>query len=137
MTAGQRGDVAAWLDRLEELRAAATEGVWEAHSIYIDAHTTTRDTHRYEIVANSTVPADAACIVAEHAAVPQLVAAIRGVLALADELETRAAEALTAARTEVSPNLAKRMRSRGLARDADAKMLRTALAAALTDGTPR
>lgn len=85
-------DLLALLDRLDEARAAATPGPWHVMR-------STDDRRAYAITAGRVVTdsagcstPDAACIVAEHNAVPALVAALRNVLAVAEELEAWAGE---------------------------------------------
>lgn len=100
MTADAR--VTAWLDRLEGLHTAATPGPWAQHPSdgeYVIAGVThdggefdyaadVADTYAYRKRGGL---ADAAAIVAEHNALPALLALARGVTALAEELDRRAA----------------------------------------------
>jgi hypothetical protein len=66
-------DVRAWLRRLDETHQKATPGVW--------VHYDPTDGTCWE------APADAAAIVSDHNAVPDLIAALTAVLDLADELD--------------------------------------------------
>ncbi|MCW2902299.1 MAG: hypothetical protein JWO67_4564 [Streptosporangiaceae bacterium] len=78
-------DVTGWLTRLEETHAAATKGPWRQ---LVGNGVVASRADDAEIVATWVErSADAAAIVAAHNAMPQLVAALRGVLALADELD--------------------------------------------------
>ena len=84
MTATEPVDLLVLLDRLEELRAKATvEFPWRQDSGYGE-DVLTRDGLQFGV---SGEPADAALIVAAVNAVPALVAALRRVQAVADELD--------------------------------------------------
>jgi hypothetical protein len=87
----QTMDVAAWLDGLEEARKAATPGPWEATGpradggAYIDTRQVRLDDGSAPWIGRAHRQPDAALIVAAVNALPELVAALRGVLALAEE----------------------------------------------------
>jgi hypothetical protein len=69
-------DVRAWLRRLDETHQKATPGVWAQHSADCEY-----------VIASAE---DAAAIVSDHNAVPDLIAKLTAVLDLADELELTA-----------------------------------------------
>ena len=76
------------LDGLEAAAKKATPGLWTQD---LDGGSITAgDIYAVESMYGVAVadPADAACIVAEHNAAPLLVAAIRAVLALADDWDS-------------------------------------------------
>jgi hypothetical protein len=94
-------DTAAFLDRLEALHAQATPGTWSQHPSdgeYVIAGATDNDGEfDYAVDVCDTYAfrkanpiADAAAIVAEHNALPLLVAAVRAAYALAEADEARA-----------------------------------------------
>jgi hypothetical protein len=92
-------DVRAWLRRLDETHQKATPGVWAQHSAdceYVIADVSVRVGDSYFDVADTyafrkqTGAADAAAIVSDHNAVPDLIAKLTAVLDLADELELTA-----------------------------------------------
>jgi hypothetical protein len=77
-------DTAAFLDRLEALHAQATPGPWENPYPFTKLIDAPGSTDNMAIVQCDNA-ADAAAIVAEHNAVPRLVAAVRAAYALAEE----------------------------------------------------
>lgn len=79
------------LDRLEAAAKAATVGTWQ-WEVLADEGIWANDPAGFggSYVGIDLPPDLAACIVAEHNAAPALVAALRAVLALADELEREA-----------------------------------------------
>jgi hypothetical protein len=82
-------DVRDRLRQLTEAHAAATAGPWESPYPFTKLIDAPGSTDNMAIVQCDSA-ADAAAIVAEHNAVPDLIAALTAVLDLADELDGRA-----------------------------------------------
>lgn len=83
-------DPTSLLDALDAARAEATPGPWEVlPDEGIWASSPTDDFGTFVTTLEDLPDSDAACIVAEHNNLPRLTAALRAVLALADEHENR------------------------------------------------
>jgi hypothetical protein len=80
----QTTDLTAWLDGLEEARKAATPGPWKV--AYPFRKLVDLPDRLSAVTADR--PKDAALIVAAVNALPEMVAVVRGVLALAEEFDT-------------------------------------------------
>jgi hypothetical protein len=89
-------DVTGLLDALDAAHAAATPGPWQ-YDPESPGEVWDGDDRWPGVIATATEGADAAAIVAEHNASPRLVAALRAVLALADEIDEDAARQAPAA----------------------------------------
>ena len=93
--AEDRTGVVARLDALEAAHKAATPGPWEQDGEYPTEVYNGRVGNSEELIADCHTRADAAAIVAEHNLTPALIAAVRGVLDLADGWDDFAATRLT------------------------------------------
>lgn len=96
------GDVRSWLDELDALRAAGTDGPWFAWNRGVGWHLAVEDPAGVDhlpgrphlvpegLRTDLARPEDAALIVAAVNNLPRLTAIVRGLTDLADELETDA-----------------------------------------------
>lgn len=84
--------VTAWVEEIEKALAEASKGPWGLIGGTHDRELI--DDHGCHVATTGIFP-DAAAIVAAHNALPRLLAFVRGVAELAEELHSEAAEAAT------------------------------------------